>query len=110
MKRYYASIEAPDDLKPRYGKESVDFFFTGEDGDPEIITTEMVEDEWHSLDEPPKEGEYVLISFENYGLPDIGRMEDGVFYPGDETKSYKSYGLIVNGWRPLPRCKEAEHD
>jgi hypothetical protein len=79
----------------------VDFFF-----DRDIISTEMIADEWRSLDELPKEGEYILVSFANYTLPDIGRYEDGVFYPGDETKSYKEYGLIVNGWRPLPRCKE----
>ena len=101
MKRYYASVEAPDDWEPKFGKYSVDFFF-----DKDIISTEMLEDEWRSLDEPPKEDEYILISFANYGLPDIGRMEKGIFYPGDETKSYKDFGLVVNGWRPLPRCKE----
>lgn len=101
MKRYYASVEAPDDWKPRFGEESVDFFF-----DNDMISTGMIDDEWHSLDELPKEDEYILISFSNYSLPDIGRIEDGVFYPGDDTKSFKEYGLIVNGWRPLPRCKE----
>jgi hypothetical protein len=101
MKKYIASVEAPDDWEPKFGKYSVDFFF-----DRDIISTEMLEDEWRSLDELPKEGEYILISFANYGLPDIGRCEDGVFYPGDEMKSFKEYGLIVNGWRPLPRCKE----
>lgn len=106
MKKYIASVEAPDDWEPRFGKESVDFFFKTSETDSDIISTEMIEDEWRSLDEPPKEGEYILISFANYGLPDIGRYEDGIFYPGDETKSYKAYGLIVNGWRPLPRCKE----
>lgn len=101
MKRYYASVEAPDDWEPKFGKESVDFFF-----DRDIISTEMIADEWCSLDELPKEDEYILISFANYDLPDIGRYEDGVFYPGDDMKSFKEYGLIVNGWRPLPRCKE----
>ena len=101
MKKYIASVEAPDDWEPKFGKESVDFFF-----DRDIISTEMIEDEWRSLDEPPKEGEYILVSFANYTLPDIGRMENGIFYPGDDDKSYKDFGLIVNGWRPLPRCKE----
>lgn len=101
MKKYIASVEAPDDWEPKFGKESVDFFF-----DRDIISTEMIADEWRSLDEPPKEDEYILISFANYTLPDIGRMTDGVFYPGDDDKSYKDFGLIVNGWRPLPRCKE----
>lgn len=101
MKKYIASVEAPDDWEPKFGKESVDFFF-----DRDIISTEMLEDEWRSLDELPKEDEYILVSFANYTLPDIGRIENGIFYPGDETKSFKEYGLIVNGWRPLPRCKE----
>lgn len=26
----------------------------------------------------------------------------GAFYPGDEKRSYISYGLIVNAWKPLP--------
>lgn len=56
---------------------------------------------------PPLE-EYVLVSFENFSIPDIGRMEgnddDGyIFYPGDENKSYISYGLFVNAWMPLPK-------
>ena len=101
MKKYIASVEAPDDWEPKFGKESVDFFF-----DRDIISTEMIADEWRSLDELPKEGEYILVSFANYTLPDIGRMENGIFYPGDDMKSFKEYGLIVNGWRPLPRCKE----
>lgn len=106
MKRYYASVEVPDDWEPRFGEVAVDFFFTTETGSDLFISTEMIEDEWRSLDELPKEDEYILISFSNYSLPDIGRIEDGVFYPGDDTKSFKEYGLIVNGWRPLPRCKE----
>ena len=105
MKKYIATVEAPDDWEPKFGKESVDFFFKTETGS-DIISTEMIEDEWKSLDEKPKEGEYILISFANYTLPDIGRMTDGVFYPRDDDKSYKDFGLVVNGWRPLPRCKE----
>lgn len=101
MKKYIASVEVPDDWEPKHSPYSVDFFF-----DRDIISTDMVEDEWRSLDELPKEGEYILVSFANFTLPDIGRYEDGIFYPGDETKSYKLYGLIVNGWRPLPKCKE----
>lgn len=101
MKKYIASVEAPDDWEPKFKPYSVDFFF-----EQDVISTEMKEDEWHSLDEPPKNDEYILISFANFSLPDIGRCEDGVFYPGDDIRSYKKYGLIVNGWRPLPRCKE----
>ena len=39
-------------------------------------------------DRLPDPGEYVLVSFENFTLPDIGRYEtdsdgSGAFYPGD---------------------------
>lgn len=102
MKKYTASVEVPDDWVPKHEPYSVDFFF-----EQDIMSTQMIEgDGWKSLDEPPKEDEYILISFANYGLPDIGRMEGGIFYPGDDLRSYKKYGLIVNGWRPLPKCKE----
>lgn len=107
MKKYTASVEVPDSWLPNYGETSVDFYFVTKAGARHMESTYMIEGGgWHGLDEPPKEGEYILVSFANYTLPDIGRYEDGVFYPGDETKSFKEYGLIVNGWRPLPRCKE----
>lgn len=66
---------------------------------------------WHPAEEPPKtdkEGisDYILISYENYPLPDIGqyREEDqgGAYYPGDDDRSCTSYGLFVNGWSELP--------
>ena len=56
----------------------------------------------------PKNDEYILVSFDNFTLPDIGRYEvdkdgNGAFYPGDEDESYVSYGcLVVNAWMPLP--------
>lgn len=55
----------------------------------------------------PKDNRYILVSFENFSLPDIGRYEakydGGAFYPGDEDKSYVSYGLFVNAWMELPK-------
>ena len=54
----------------------------------------------------PEEEEYILLSFANCTGLDIGRYEnDGEndkFYPGDEEETYASYGLVVNGWMPLP--------
>ena len=63
---------------------------------------------WRSPEEPPKEDEYVLVSFANYTLPDIARYsiddeENGAYYPGDEDRSYVSYGLYVDGWMPMPK-------
>ena len=56
----------------------------------------------------PEDDKYIMISFKNFTLPDIGRYEvdkdgNGAFYPGDEDESYVSYGcLVVNAWMPLP--------
>lgn len=54
----------------------------------------------------PKEEEYILLSFENFSIPAIGRYESddqgGAFYIGDEENSCVSQDLIVNAWMPLP--------
>lgn len=55
----------------------------------------------------PETGDYILISFDNFPLPDVGRYEaeedgGGAFYPGDEDVSYASVGVVVNAWMPLP--------
>lgn len=56
----------------------------------------------------PETDDYILISFDNSSLPDIGRYEvdedgGGEFYPGDEDFTYKSIDLYVNAWMPLPK-------
>ena len=56
----------------------------------------------------PETNDYILISFENYTLPDIGRYEvdaegGGAFYPGDGDVSYATIGVFVNAWMPLPQ-------
>ena len=54
----------------------------------------------------PENEDYVLVSFSNYSLADIARYESndegGAFYPGDDDRSYSSYGLFVNAWMKLP--------
>lgn len=50
----------------------------------------------------PETDDYILISFENFSIPSIGRYEDGLFYAGDEEESLESQGMIVNAWMPLP--------
>lgn len=54
----------------------------------------------------PEDESYILVSFENYTMSDIARYEEndegGTFYPGDDEKSYSTYGLFVNAWMPLP--------
>lgn len=61
----------------------------------------------------PEDESYILVSFENYTMPDIARYEEnddgGTFYPGDEEETYAHYGLTVNAWMPLPEpYKEKE--
>lgn len=70
---------------------------------------------WIPIDERlPKGGQYVLVSFSNATIVDIGRCEKayggGAFYPGDVDTSYSTYGLFVNAWMPLPEPYEEEDD
>ena len=62
----------------------------------------------------PDNDRYILVSFENSTLPDIARYErddeGGAFYPGDDEKSYSSYGLFVNAWMPLPELYRREEE
>lgn len=71
------------------------------------LIDELEGSRWIPIDErQPETDTYILVSFENCNMLDIARYEEdknsGVFYPGDEEKSYISYGLIVNAWKPLP--------
>lgn len=60
----------------------------------------------------PKNEDYILVSFENYTLPDIARYEEdeegGTFYPGDDENPYTSYGIFVNAWMSLPEPYRGE--
>ena len=61
----------------------------------------------------PETDDYILISFENFNVPQVGRYEadedcGGEFYPGDEDFTYKSIDLYVNAWMPLPQPWKGE--
>ena len=69
-----------------------------------------MDDGWipvEDTDRTPKGEDYILVSFSNFSLADIARYEEdeegGIYYPGDEDKPYKEYGLFVNAWQPLPK-------
>ena len=56
---------------------------------------------------------YILLSFENFTIPAVGRYEvdkdgSGAFYEGDEDRTLVSYGVFVNAWMPLPKCYREE--
>ena len=68
--------------------------------------------EWVPVDERLPEvnadgcSEYILISFENWELPAVGRYEEdkdggGKFFEGDEETSCAIYGFFVNAWAPM---------
>ena len=62
----------------------------------------------------PEPETYILVSFDNFTLPDIAtyRVDDdgsGAFYPGDEDYTYLSVGLYVNAWMPLPEPYKEEN-
>ena len=68
--------------------------------------------EWISVeDRLPETDDYIMLSFENFSLPAIGRYEvddDGnrAFYQGDDDRSCVSFGLFVNAWMELPKRYE----
>lgn len=61
----------------------------------------------------PEPETYILVSFDNFTLPDIAtyRVDDdgsGAFYPGDEDYTYLSVGFYANVWMPLPEPYRSE--
>ena len=54
----------------------------------------------------PKNDNFILLSFDNFSLPMIGRYEEyengGAFYLGDEDIPCSKQDLFVNAWQPLP--------
>ena len=69
---------------------------------------------WHLVEEGdmPKDDKYILLAFDNYTIPLIGRCEGNeeegyIFYAGDEDVPLTSYGLFVSAWMPLQEKEEA---
>ena len=77
-------------------------------------------DGWIPVEERlPEDDRYILLSFENFSLPLVGRYEEnekgGAFYIGDcdEEDTCASNDLFVNAWKPLPepyRPKEKDNE
>ena len=69
---------------------------------------------WSPVDEGvPNDGRYVLLSFENFNLPLVGRYEEdedggGAFYVGDDDICCGNYELFVNAWMELPKAYKAK--
>ena len=60
---------------------------------------------WIPCSEPPENDRYVLLSFENFSVPMVGRYEEdengGAFYVGDD-ETCVSQDMFVNAWMNLP--------
>lgn len=74
-----------------------------------LLKSVQREDKWIPVKRQlPENADYILLSFENFSLPMVGRYEEdtegGAFYLGDcdEKDTCISMGLFVNAWRPLP--------
>lgn len=61
---------------------------------------------WIPCSEPPKDDRYVLLSFDNFSVPMVGRYEEdekgGSYYIGDEMEPCVTQDIFVNAWQPLP--------
>ena len=76
-----------------------------------LLAGQIEEHSWIPVEERlPEEDEYVLMSFENFTLPIIGRYEKdndggGAWYAGDDDgcDTCSSQDLFVNAWLPLPK-------
>ena len=81
-----------------------------------LLVGQIEEHSWIPVEERlPEEDEYVLMSFENFTLPIIGRFEKdndggGAWYAGDADgcDTCSSQDLFVNAWLPLPKLYRAK--
>ena len=64
--------------------------------------------DWININERyPDTDDYILLSFSNFTLPQIGRYEkdedgSGAFYLEDEDEPLVKHDIYVNAWMPLP--------
>lgn len=80
------------------------------------IMKDMSDMGWISVEKRlPDTDDYIMLSFENYTLPTIGRYKvdaegNGAFYDGDDDRTCVSYGLFVNAWMPLIKPYREDDD
>lgn len=79
------------------------------------LSKEVAKYRWIPVGERlPENDEYILVSFANYPIPDIGRYEcdeeGGAFYPRDDETSYVQNGLFVNAWMSLPKSYKTTNE
>lgn len=90
-------------------KEQYSVEITEANAEVQKIIKELEEtDGWIPVDEAvPTDGRYVLMSFENFSIPVIGRYEEdeegGAWFVGDDDVTCSSEMLFVNAWMELPK-------
>ena len=95
---HYTGIWAMIDLAP-----------TLEDA-PTFKTATELSRYWIPIDDMvPSDNRYVLLSFENFNIPAVGRYEEdedggGAFFLGDDDICVGNYEMFVNAWMELPAC------
>lgn len=73
-----------------------------------------MEMQWIPVEERlPDPDKYVLVSFENFSLPMIGRYtvdddDGGTFRIGDDDDSFLQHDLFVNAWMSVPEPYRTE--
>ncbi|MBS6195461.1 MAG: hypothetical protein KH828_07770 [Clostridiales bacterium] len=78
-----------------------------ENSNGENLQKEIAKHRWNPVEERlPADSRYILLSFENFSLPLVGRYEDGAFYIGDcdEGDTCVANELFVNAWMELPKA------
>lgn len=68
---------------------------------------------WIPANRPPEDDRYILLSFDDFTICQIGRYErdedgSGTYYPDDDNVSCCSIGIFVNAWMPLPEPYKGE--
>lgn len=68
------------------------------------LAKEKEAERWHPVEEGNiPDDEYIMLNFQNFYLPAIGRYEKGAFYIGDEEKTCIERNLFVDAWSKLPK-------
>lgn len=81
--------------------------------DLQRIIDDLDKNMWNPVTESvPTDERYILLHFENFSLPSIGRYQEdengGAFYVGDDDDPCVKYGLFVNAWMDLPERYKGE--
>ena len=105
IKTGYWSASKKDDLVERLAE----YEDTGLEPEEVLqLKKESAKHQWIFIEERlPETEKPVLVSFDNFDIPMIGRYTededgDGVFMVGDEDESFIEHDLQVNAWMPLP--------